>query len=78
MLSSASRLTAAYLWRPLVVALVPAGYEVYAVNPMSTSRYRDRHSSSGAKCDAGDAQVLSEMVRTDRTTTASWPATAKG
>ena len=43
-----------------------AGYRLYAVNPMSTSRYRDRHSTSGAKSDAGDAQVLSDMVRTDR------------
>ncbi len=33
---------------------------------MSTSRYRDRHSTSGAKSDAGDAQVLADMVRTDR------------
>jgi hypothetical protein len=49
-----------------VAALVAAGYQVYAVNPMSTSRYRDRHSTSGAKSDAGDAQVLSDMVRTDR------------
>ncbi|MGH9206240.1 MAG: IS110 family transposase [Acidimicrobiales bacterium] len=49
-----------------VAALVAAGCQVYAVNPMSTSRYRDRHSSSGAKSDAGDAQVLSDMVRTDR------------
>ena len=49
-----------------VSALVAAGYQLYAVNPMSTSRYRDRHSSSGAKSDAGDAEVLSDMVRTDR------------
>jgi len=49
-----------------VAAAVAAGYQVYAVNPMSTSRYRDRHSSSGAKSDAGDAQVLADMVRTDR------------
>ena len=49
-----------------VTALVGAGYQLYAVNPMSTSRYRDRHSTSGAKSDAGDAQVLSDMVRTDR------------
>ena len=49
-----------------VTALVAAGYQLYAVNPMSTSRYRDRHSASGAKSDAGDAQVLSDMVRTDR------------
>jgi len=26
-----------------VAALVAAGYQVFAVNPMSTSRYRDRH-----------------------------------
>jgi hypothetical protein len=26
-----------------VSALVATGYQVYAVNPMSTSRYRDRH-----------------------------------
>ncbi len=49
-----------------VTALVAAGYQLYAVNPMSTSRYRDRHSASGAKSDAGDARVLSDMVRTDR------------
>jgi transposase len=49
-----------------VAALVGAGYNVYAVNPMSTSRYRDRHSASGAKSDAGDAKVLADMVRTDR------------
>lgn len=49
-----------------VAALVAAGYEVYAVNPLSTSRYRDRHSVSGAKSDPGDAKVLADMVRTDR------------
>ena len=50
-----------------VAALVAAGYLVFAVNPMSTSRYRDRHSSSGAKSDPGDAKVLADMVvRTDR------------
>ena len=49
-----------------VTALVAAGYQVYAVNPMSTSRYRDRHSTSGAKSDPGDAKVLADMVRTDR------------
>ena len=49
-----------------VGALVAAGYEVYAVNPLSTSRYRDRYSTSGAKSDPGDAKVLADMVRTDR------------
>ena len=49
-----------------VSALVAAGYQVYAVNPMSASRYRDRHGSSGAKSDPGDAKVLADLVRTDR------------
>jgi hypothetical protein len=49
-----------------VSALAAAGYQVYAVNPMSASRYRDRHSSPGAKSDPGDAKVLADMVRTDR------------
>ncbi len=48
-----------------VGALVAAGYEVLAVNPMSTSRYRERHSTSGAKSDPGDAWVLAELARTD-------------
>jgi transposase len=49
-----------------VSALVSAGYEVFAINPMSVARYRDRHSTSGAKSDAGDAHVLAEIVRLDR------------
>src|SRR5688500_13796973 len=48
-----------------VGALVAAGYTVLAVNPMSTSRYRERHSNSGAKSDPGDAKVLAELARTD-------------
>src|SRR3954468_5864482 len=48
-----------------VGALVAAGYTVLAVNPMSTSRYRERHSTSGAKSDPGDALVLAELARTD-------------
>lgn len=48
-----------------VAALVAAGYRVLAVNPLSTSRYRERHSTSGAKSDPGDAFVLAELARTD-------------
>lgn len=51
------------LW---VAALVEAGYQVYAVNPFASSRYRDRHAVSGAKSDPGDARVLADLVRTDR------------
>jgi len=51
---------------PWVASLVAAGYEVFAINPMSTARYRDRHSTSRAKSDPGDAHVLAEIVRLDR------------
>lgn len=48
-----------------VGSLVAAGYRVLAVNPLSTSRYRERHSTSGAKSDPGDAFVLAELARLD-------------
>jgi transposase len=51
---------------PWVQALIPAGYQVYAVNPLQAARYRERHSVSGAKSDTRDAHVLADMVRTDR------------
>jgi len=51
------------LW---VQALIAAGYQVYAINPLSVSRYRDRHNVAGAKSDPGDAKVLADLVRTDR------------
>ncbi|HEY8813627.1 MAG TPA: IS110 family transposase [Candidatus Dormibacteraeota bacterium] len=50
----------------LVGALLAAGYQVYAINPLSASRYRDRHVTSRAKSDPGDAKVLADLVRTDR------------
>ena len=50
---------------PWVAALVAAGYRVFAVNPRQVARYRERHGSSGAKSDAGDAHALADMVRTD-------------
>jgi len=49
-----------------VQALIAAGYTVYAINPLSVSRYRDRHNVAGAKSDPGDAKVLADLVRTDR------------
>jgi transposase len=50
----------------LVGALLAAGYQVYAVNPLAASRYRERHTTSRAKSDRGDAKVLADLVRTDR------------
>ena len=49
-----------------VQALLAAGYTVYAINPMQVARYRERHSTSGAKSDAADAHLLAEIVRVDR------------
>jgi transposase len=51
------------LW---VEALAAAGYQVFAVNPLAVTRYRDRHQVSGAKSDAADAKLLADLVRTDR------------
>jgi len=51
------------LW---VAALVAAGYQVYAVNPKSVARYRERYVTSGAKSDPADAKVLADLARTDR------------
>ena len=51
---------------PWVQALLAAGYVVYPVNPLQVSRYRERHSTSGAKSDPGDAHLLAEIVRVDR------------
>jgi transposase len=47
-------------------ALLAAGYVVFAINPMQVARYRERHSTSGAKSDPGDAHLLAEIVRLDR------------
>jgi transposase len=42
-----------------------AGVPLVAINPLAVSRYRDRHSPSRAKSDAGDALVLANILRTD-------------
>ncbi|CAN5308128.1 hypothetical protein BH20ACT3_BH20ACT3_09720 [soil metagenome] len=69
------------LW---VQSLIEAGYQVYAINPRAASRYRDRHTLSGAKSDPGDAKMLAELVRTDRHNhrriagdTAPWPRASR-
>jgi transposase len=51
---------------PWVQALLAAGYLVYAINPLQVARYRERHSTSGAKSDPADAHLLAEIVRLDR------------
>lgn len=41
-------------------------YTVYAINPKSVDRARDRFSPAGAKDDKRDAYVLADLLRTDR------------
>lgn len=50
------------LW---VAALAAAGYRVFAFNPKTVARYRERYSTSGAKSDRGDAKLLADLLRTD-------------
>jgi transposase len=50
----------------IVHALQAADYLIYAVNPLSASRYRDRHTPSRKKSDGADALMLADLVRTDR------------
>jgi hypothetical protein len=38
---------------PWVQALLAAGYQVFAINPLSVARYRERHTTSGARSDPG-------------------------
>ncbi|GAA2656434.1 IS110-like element IS117 family transposase [Streptomyces spororaveus] len=52
--------------RGLLVATLRTGTrQVFAVNPMAASRYRDRHGVSRKKSDPGDALVLANIIRTD-------------
>ena len=52
--------------RGLLVAVLRTGKrQVFAINPMSAARYRDRHSVSRKKSDPGDALVLANILRTD-------------
>lgn len=60
-----------------VAALVAAGYQVFAINPTSAARYRQRHSMPGAKADTTDAHLLAEIVWIDRRITSRWPVTAR-
>ena len=49
----------------LVATLQTGARQIYAVNPLSAARYRDRHAVSGKKSDHGDALVLANILRTD-------------
>lgn len=50
---------------PIVEMLVDRGFHVYAINPKQLDRFRDRHTTIGAKDDRLDAYVLADSGRTD-------------
>jgi len=50
---------------PLVLACMMKNMNVYAVNPKTTDRLRDRHRPGRTKSDAFDAYVLADFLRTD-------------
>lgn len=58
----------------LVAALRGTGRAVFAINPLSVSRYRDRHSVARRKSDPGDALVLAHLLRIDMTAHRPLPA----
>ncbi len=49
----------------LVDSPIVAGEQVSHINRLAASRYRARHTASGAKLDAGDAQRLGDLVGTE-------------
>jgi transposase len=61
----------------LVVALVDAGFTVYPINPRAVARYRERHGQAGGKSDPGDAATPANILRTDRATHRTLPATTE-
>ena len=62
---------------PWVQALLAAGYVVFAINPMQVARYRERHSTSGAKSDAGTRMCWSRSCGWIGSIIARSPATAR-
>lgn len=49
----------------VVEMLLERGISVYTINPKQLDRFRDRHSSAGAKDDRRDAFVLADSLCTD-------------
>jgi transposase len=50
---------------PVVETLLERGVTVFAINPKQLDRFRDRHTTAGAKDDRRDAFVLADSLRTD-------------
>ncbi len=61
---------------PWVRALLAAGYHLYAINPLSAARYRERHVTSGAMSDPGTRRCWPICCGPTASTTGRSPATA--
>jgi hypothetical protein len=61
----------------LVGALLAAGYQMYAVNPHTVSRYRGRHGSSRPSPTAGTPRCWPTWPEPTGTTIARSPATVR-
>ena len=48
-----------------MAALRASDADLFSINPLAVSRYRDRYSPSRAKSDPGDAIVLANILRND-------------
>jgi transposase len=49
----------------IVDALVEAGHQLFAIHPNAVKASRPRYRSHGGKCDASDAYLLADLLRTD-------------
>src|ERR687886_950973 len=58
----------------LVACLRRTGRPIYAINPLAVARYRDRHSVARAKSDRVDAELLANILHTDRSAHRPLPA----
>jgi hypothetical protein len=62
---------------PWVAALVATSYTVYAVNPKSAARYRERHSSSGPRATPVTRTPWPTWCAPTATSYGWWPGTAR-
>jgi hypothetical protein len=60
----------------LPATLQAAGYQLFRINPLAVSGYRDRYVVTRATSDPGDALVLAYIVRTDLAAHRPVPPTA--
>ena len=49
----------------IVDALAEAGHQVFPIHPNAVKASRPRYRSHGGKCDASDAYLLADLLRTD-------------